>query len=254
MLQVTDLAVEFKGLRVLNGLSLDVPSGQTVGIIGPNGSGKTTFFNCLSGFVLPRGGSIIFRGQNITDLRPHLRASLGMGRVFQNPGIFRDMSLIENVVLAIEGRQPGYRTFFPFSPAHRRNVDQARSYLEDIKLGARSKEKASSLSGGQMRLLEIVRTLAFGAELFLLDEPTAGVSPKMKDEVASLIEKLRRLKKTTLIIEHDLNFIERFCDRIVVLDGGKAILDGPPPEIRSSPILREIYFGNDGSGKSQHCS
>ena len=244
MLKVSSISVEFAGLTVLESLSLSVSAGQTVGVIGPNGSGKTTFFNCLSGFVYPRCGSIVFKEIDITSMRPYRRAALGIGRVFQNPGIFRDMTLIENIVTAVEGRQSGFKTFFPWARAHRRNVERALSYLEDIKLSNKAKEKASCLSGGQMRLLEIIRTLAFGAEVFLLDEPTAGVSPKMKDEVAALIEKLRTLKKTTLIIEHDLNFIERFCDRIVVLDGGKVILDGPPGEVRANPLLREVYFGN----------
>jgi branched-chain amino acid transport system ATP-binding protein len=220
-----------------------VAQGETVGIIGPNGSGKTTLFNCLSGFNRVPHGVIHFRGEDISGLGPSQRALKGVGRVFQNPGIFREMSLLENMITALEGRQPLLSTFFPWSSAHSRNKTEALRFLAEVGLEQKSGHKASSLSGGQMRLLEITRTLAFGAELFLLDEPTAGVSPKMKEEVALLVEQLRKLGKTVLVIEHDIQFIQRFCDRIIVLDVGQVVMDGDPKSVRENPRLQEIYFG-----------
>jgi len=243
MLSVKDVNFSIQGANILNGISFEIEKGQTVGIIGPNGSGKTTLFNCISGFNLPSSGKIFWSGKDITRLSAYQRAVLGLGRVFQNFGIFREMTVIDNVVTALESRQPLWRTFFPWSRTTKNNRKEALKYLDEVGLSAKAREKASSLSGGQMRLLEIVRTLAFGADLFLLDEPTAGVSPKMKDDVAALIRKLQSLGKTVIVIEHDLNFIYKFCERIIVLDVGKVVLDDTPRAVRENEILKEIYFG-----------
>jgi ABC-type branched-subunit amino acid transport system ATPase component len=118
-------------------------------------------------------------------------------------------------------------------------------FLKEVKLETKADSKAGSLSGGQMRLLEIIRTLAFGADLFLLDEPTAGVSPRMKDDVAGLIKKLQGIGKTVLIIEHDINFIQKFCNRIIVLNEGRVVLDDTPELVRKNEQLKEIYFGGE---------
>ena len=238
-----NLTFGIQGTPILNGATFEVSAGETVGMIGPNGSGKTTLFNCISGFNYPDSGKIIYNGQDITRLPPYARAQLGLGRVFQNAGVFREMSVIENVITAIEGRQSVLDTFLPWGPQTAENRRRAMQFLEEVRLSKVHKQKASSLSGGQMRLLEIIRTLAFGADLFLLDEPTAGVSPKMKDDVAHLIMKLQEMKKTVLVIEHDINFIQKFCDRVVVLDVGKIVLDDTPAAIRENDLLQEIYFG-----------
>ena len=244
MLLLEEVVFSIGRFRILNHVTFGVRAGETVGLIGPNGSGKTTLFNCISGFNVPELGKIMFRGNDVTRSRPHERAALGLGRVFQNSGVFREMTLLENVVVALEGRQALIDTFFPWSKQNKLNRARALELLAEANLADRAKDKASSLSGGQLRLLEIVRTLGFGAELFLLDEPTAGVSPRMKEEVAKLIAKLKDLKKTVLIIEHDINFIQQFCERVVVLDVGKVVLDDTPSNIRSNPLLHEIYFGS----------
>jgi len=247
MLKVNDLHFAVKDLSILNGIDLEISNGETVGIIGPNGSGKTTLFNCLSGFNIATKGSLYLGECNITQMSPSARALLGMGRVFQNFGIFREMTVIENVIIAIEARQGPLLTFLPWSKQNVINSHKALEILSEVKLERAAKSKASSLSGGQMRLLEIVRTLAFGAELFLLDEPTAGVSPKMKEDVARLIQKLKDLGKTVIVIEHDINFIQKFCSRIVVLDSGRVVLDGTPALVRANPLLKEIYFGTEAT-------
>ncbi len=248
MLHVEDIELSIGKSKILNGISFDVSDGETVGLIGPNGSGKTTLFNALSGFLYPQKGSIEFNGRSLTHLSPYQRARLGVGRVFQNFGIFREMTVQENIVLALEARQGIWKSFFPWGRQTRENRREALKYLAEVGLEDKAKEKASSLSGGQMRLLEIIRILAFGSEIFLLDEPTAGVSPKMKKDVAALIEKLREMKKTVVIIEHDINFIQSFCDRIIVLDSGTVLLDGDPVSVRQDERLQEIYFGRDANG------
>ena len=244
MLSVNQLVVRLGGREILQGLGFTVNDGETVGVIGPNGSGKTTLFNTLSGFTPVTAGSIDFMGKPITTAAAHRRARLGIGRVFQNFGIFLDMTLRENVITALEGKGRLRDSLLPWGGKNRENYEKAMTYLQEVSLQAKADDKASSLSGGQMRLLEIIRTLAFGAELFLLDEPTAGVSPKMKGEVSALIKKLQDLGKTVMIIEHDINFIEKFCTRIIVLDQGKIVLDDTPQKVRANPMLQEIYFGS----------
>ncbi|MCC6932549.1 MAG: ABC transporter ATP-binding protein [Deltaproteobacteria bacterium] len=252
MLKISNLQLSIGDTKILDDISLTVRPGEHVGIIGPNGSGKTTLFNCISGFLTPQSGKIIFCNKDLLKLAPHNRALHGVGRVFQNFGIFREMTVLENVVAAIETKKMS--GIFPWSKSYQRHVSQAQEFLAEVGLGDKADKKAGTLSGGQMRLLEISRALAFGAEMFMLDEPTAGVSPKMKGEVESLLTKLSRLNKTVLIIEHDMNFIQRLCGRIIVMDTGKIILDDTPENVRINPQLQEIYFGtinNDAHNGNQ---
>lgn len=241
MLKIDDLHFSVGDTPILNGVSLSIECGERVGIIGPNGSGKTTLFNCLSGFNPTARGEIYYNGEAITSYRPDKRARYGLGRVFQNFGVFRDMTLTENIVTALESRPCRGGLLRRSKRVTKAEVD---GYLAMVGLETRGSAKASSLSGGQMRLLEIVRTVAFGAELLLLDEPTAGVSPKMKIEISSLLRKLQTMGKTFVVIEHDINFIQSLCNRIIVLDQGRVVLDDSPEKVRSNPMLQEIYFGS----------
>lgn len=243
LLELSEVVVEIGSMRIVDAVSLKVQQGEALGIIGPNGSGKTTLFNAINGFLPIREGKLFLSGKNVTSFSAHERACMGIARVFQNSGIFRDMTLEENMVIALETREKQYYPLFPWSAKYKKNLEIARKLLEDVKLADKMKHKAASLSGGQMRLLEICRALAFGAELFLLDEPTAGVSPRMKDEVVAFITRLKQLGKTVMIIEHDITLIQRFCERIVVLDAGKVVMDGSPAVVRESPALQQIYFG-----------
>jgi ABC-type branched-subunit amino acid transport system ATPase component len=153
------------------------------------------------------------------------------------------MSLVENILLALEGSSSGKANAAKVGLAEMKT--RSIEFLKEVKLETKADSKAGSLSGGQMRLLEIIRTLAFGADLFLLDEPTAGVSPRMKDDVAGLIKKLQGIGKTVLIIEHDINFIQKFCNRIIVLNEGRVVLDDTPELVRKNEQLKEIYFGGE---------
>ena len=244
MLQVRNLTFRIGDAHILNGISFDISAGERLGIIGPNGSGKTTLFNCISGFNLPTSGTLRFKDTIITKLSPSSRASLGLGRVFQNFGVFREMTVLDNMLTAIESRQPAL--VFPWSGRAKANRAKALECLAMVRLEGKAEAKAGSLSGGQMRLLEIVRAIAYGAELFLLDEPTAGVSPRMKDEILAVLRTLHGLKKMVMIIEHDINFIQSLCDRVMVLDMGQVVLDGTPEVVRGDPRLQDIYFGTGG--------
>lgn len=250
VVSVDGLEVSFGDAKILQGVTFNLTAGSTVGIIGPNGSGKTTLFNCLSGFVSPSAGSIFVGEKDVTSLSPNERARCGLGRVFQNFGIFREMTVQENLIIALQSKVPwGSSTvssLLPWGRGYRQVKEEALTYLREVKLEEKAHLKAGSLSGGQMRLLEIIRSVAFGASVLLLDEPTAGVSPKMKDTIAELIGKLHSSGKTVLIIEHDINFIQRFCERILVLDGGRVVLDDTPEKVRENKALQEIYFGTQG--------
>jgi branched-chain amino acid transport system ATP-binding protein len=252
MLTVSNLRFNLGRSTILNGVDIAVRAGEKLGIIGPNGSGKTTLFNCINGFNIPSGGTITFKGQDVTSRPAHEKAALGLGRVFQTFGVFKEMTVLENIVTALESKQG--RIILPWSSTNRRNTHRAMEYLAMVGLDIRAREKAGSLSGGQMRLLEIIRALATEADLLLLDEPTAGVSPKMKHEVEGLLRRLQEMNKTVLIIEHDLNFIQALCERIVVLDVGKVVLDGTPEYVRSHKLLQEIYFGNSNNGAEKHAA
>jgi len=243
MFSVSDISVQIGDSSILNGISCEVLPGECVGVIGPNGSGKTTFFNAISGFVVHQRGTITLAGRDISALPPYSRAQHGIGRVFQNFGIFRDMTVLENLIIALEGRASLRKTLLPWSSANRAIREEAKAFAAQVKLDAKISSKAGTLSGGQMRLLEIVRTLAFGAEVLLLDEPTAGVSPKMKDEVANLIRYVQSQGKTVLIIEHDINFVQSFSSRVLVLDQGQVLLFDTPENVTRDPRLHEIYFG-----------
>ncbi|MDD5026306.1 MAG: ABC transporter ATP-binding protein [Candidatus Peribacteraceae bacterium] len=239
LLSVSHLSLRIQDHTILKDISLEVQAGEVVGLIGPNGSGKTTLFNVLSGFLKPTKGTVCLCGEDITHLSAPLRARKGIGRVFQDFGIFRDMTLLENILVAFES----------LTTDERRKIGDLRSATQEtlamVQLQHFAKKKAGSLSGGQMRLLEIARTFKGNKSLLLLDEPTAGVSPKMTHQIADLIRSLRREGRTVLIIEHDLPFIAKICDRIIVLDVGEVALEGSPSEVQSSKKLKEIYFGAD---------
>jgi len=241
MLQISDLHLSLSEHVILNGVELSVTKGEQIGLIGPNGSGKTTLFNSVSGFFIPQRGKIEFQGTDLLPLSAAARAKLGLGRVFQNFGIFRELTVLENALIALESRAGYYA--LPWGSEARKRKNAACEALERVGLAEKAELKASSLSGGQMRLLEISRVLLSESELLLLDEPTAGVSPKMKHQIEDMLRALRELGKTCVVIEHDITVIERICDRIVVLDGGRVVLDGPAEKVRQDPYLREIYFG-----------
>ena len=239
LLSLSQVSFTIQEHQILKDISFDIEKGEIVGLIGPNGSGKTTLFNVISGFLKRSRGGILYKGGEISGFSPSQRARLGMGRVFQNFGIFKEMTLEENVLVALEALPKAEQQELG-------DLDKIVSAtLEMAGLTDFAKKKAGSLSGGQMRLLEIARTLESGKELFLLDEPTAGVSPKMTHQVAGIISKLKEQKKTVLIIEHDLPFIAEICDRVIVLDVGEIVLEGRPTDVQKSKKLQEFYFGAD---------
>jgi ABC-type branched-subunit amino acid transport system ATPase component len=247
MLEVKNLSKSFGGIRAVNNCSFDVRKGKITALIGPNGAGKTTIFNIISGFVEPDKGKITFEGENITELKPFMRALLGISRTFQIMRLFPKMTVMENMLLAMPDKIEDlkhalFRTRMMHEQEHKNEV-KAMEWLEFVGLHAKVDELAGNLSYGQQKLLEIAKTLASDPELVMLDEPASGVNPTMLNKIGELIVKLKERGKTVLIIEHNMEFVMDIADRVVVLDYGKEIAVGTPEQVRRSKKVIDAYLG-----------
>ena len=250
MLELSSVSKSFGGLDVLHGISLKLPDQGIFGLIGPNGAGKTTVFNLISGLIAPSAGTIEFGGRRLNGLAPHRITRAGIARTFHNIRIFKEMSLMENVLVAL-GEQRHYsalRVFVPgsqFRASEQRERDQARAFLTRVGLSDKAELPAGTLSYGEQRRLEIARALATEPKLLLLDEPAAGMNLNEKRELMSEIIKLGASGISILIIEHDMGFIMGLCARITVLNFGQVIAEGTPDEIRTDVSVVEAYLGTD---------
>ena len=244
MLSVENLHVQFGQALVLQGVTLQIKPGEIVGLIGQNGCGKSTFLNALSGFVPASNGSVLFEEEDITALAPQVRARMGIGRSFQVPGLFREMTVEENLVVALE-RAEGFPWWWQFSKKYRHKAAHlVEEHLESVGLLGHRHSYAGVLSGGQLRLLELLRLKITGGRLLLVDEPTAGVSPVMKKKLMQTIRQLSQEKgRSILIVEHDLKFLFELVDRVIVFVDGKVYLEGKPEEVVKDQRLQEVYFG-----------
>lgn len=249
ILDVRDLVKTFGGLVVLNRCSFQVKQGSITGLIGPNGAGKTTLFNVLTGFLAPDGGRVLYRGRDITGLAPHRIFQHRICRTFQIPREFRDMTVLENLMLIPPG-QIGERLWgLWFCPARMRqqegNIrDRALEVLADVRLLDLREAYAHTLSGGQKKLLEVARIMMAAPELLLLDEPGAGVNPTLMDELAHAIQHLCRSRGATiLLIEHDMDLVRRLCDPVIVLVEGRPLLEGSFDTVTQDPRVLEAYLG-----------
>jgi branched-chain amino acid transport system ATP-binding protein len=249
ILEVHDLVKTFGGLIVLNHCSFQVRQGTITGLIGPNGAGKTTLFNVLTGFAKPDSGRVLFHGLDITGLAPHRIFQQGICRTFQIPREFRDMTVLENLMLIAPG-QRGERLWYPwFRPAVVRQQEaQIRDKALDVLAGVRlldlREEYARNLSGGQKKLLELARTMMGDPQLLLLDEPGAGINPSLMRELAEYIAQLARQRGVTiLLIEHDMDLVMRLCDPVIVLSEGRPLVEGSFETVTRDPRVLEAYLG-----------
>ncbi|MGH8071757.1 MAG: ABC transporter ATP-binding protein [Candidatus Entotheonellia bacterium] len=249
ILEVHDLVKTFGGLIVLSHCSLQVRRGTITGLIGPNGAGKTTLFNVLTGFYKPDSGQVLLKGQDITGLAPHQIFRHGICRTFQIPREFRDMTVLENLMLIPPG-QCGERLRYPwFRPTLVRQQeakirDKALEVLAAVRLIGLRDEYARTLSGGQKKLLELARTMMADPELLLLDEPGAGVNPTLMDELAEYILHLARDRGVTiLLIEHDMDLVMRLCDPVIVLSEGRPLVVGSFEAVAKDPRVLAAYLG-----------
>lgn len=227
------LLKRFGGLAAVNGISLEVEDGALLGIMGPNGSGKTTFLNCLNGLYRPDGGRILLAGRDLHGLQPHEVARLGVGRTFQVPRLFPDLGVVENLLAPVLHVREGRGEL----------MARARELLEWVGLGTMQDHLARELSGGQQKLLEFARGLMPDPRLLLLDEPFAGVHPELKGRLVERILDLNRQGKTALIVSHDVASLYALARRVVVFHNGQLIASGTAREIEANPAVLEAYFG-----------
>jgi neutral amino acid transport system ATP-binding protein len=246
-LQVRDIVRAFDGVRAVDGASLDVEAGSITGLIGPNGAGKSTLFNCISGFLRPQSGRVLLDGKRIDRRPPHRIAHVGLVRTFQTPRALTRMTVLENVMLAAP-RHRGERLGGSLAPSARRREREvkvrAAELLELVRLDGHAAALAGTLSGGQRKLLDLVRALMAEPRILLLDEPMAGVSPTLRVELLEHILALReRDGITLLIVEHDLDFVMRASDRVIVMNDGRVITHGSPNEVRADERVIDAYLG-----------
>ena len=249
LLQVINLAKRFEGIVATDNLTLNVVAGELHAVIGPNGAGKTTLIAQLGGQVIPDSGRIRFAGNDVTALPIHRRNRLGLARTFQIASLFLDLSVLDNVALAVQAHAGHSFRFWHNAREDPELRQPARAALARVGLAQRADLPASALSHGEHRLLELAVALASQPRILLLDEPMAGLGP---EESAQMVEMLRALKRdlTILLVEHDMEAVFALADRITVLVYGQAIASGTPEAIRSSGEVRQAYLGESDQGSA----
>lgn len=251
VLTIKDLKMQFGGLVAVDDVNFSLQSGQIAAIIGPNGAGKTTIFNCISGFYQPTAGQVWLGDDEITGLPSHTIAKMGLMRTFQNIRLFKDMTVVENLLVAQHNQLnskyfAGLLRLPSFKDAERRALDSAVKWLEIFGLRDFANREAGNLSYGQQRRLEIARCMITEPKIIILDEPAAGLNPQETEALINLIRLLRdEHRVSVLLIEHDMNLVMNISENILVVEYGRPIAEGSPEEIRANPEVIKAYLGEE---------
>jgi branched-chain amino acid transport system ATP-binding protein len=248
LLAARGVVMQFGGMRAVDGMALELRRGEILGLIGPNGAGKTTMFNLIAGSLKPTAGQIIAGGVDVTREPPERRIARGIGRTFQIPRPFAEMTVLENVLTGAQ-QQAGENILANFLQPARvaaeegAAMDKARGLLDFLTLSHLAGEPARVLSGGQRKLLELARVLMADPKVILLDEPAAGVNPALLEFIIARIVDLNARGTTILLIEHNMDMVARLCGRIIVMAQGRLLREGKPDEVARDPAVIEAYLG-----------
>ena len=256
ILSVEHVGVRFGGLVAIADLHFDVQQGEILSLIGPNGAGKTTAFNVMTGFLKPSQGEVRFRGTGLTGLQPHEITRLGLARTFQRTSVFPDDTVFDNVMIGLHSqgarmsRAPLLDALLGRAGADERALRaRAADLLDQVGLAGRAHEKAGALAYGEQRLVGVALALATEPAMLLLDEPVSGMNASETRVFVRLIRQIRERGVTILLVEHDMPMVMEVSDRIVVLNYGRLIAEGPPERIRSDPAVIEAYLGQGSAAR-----
>ncbi|GAA4296121.1 ABC transporter ATP-binding protein [Anaerocolumna aminovalerica] len=250
MLKLEDVTIKFGGLTAVNNVSLEIPEGSIFGLIGPNGAGKTTLFNLISGVYKPTSGKIYFQEKEIEGTTPYKVNELGIARTYQNINLFKKMTTLENVMVGCHTKSKAGIFDAVFKTKKQKSeekaiIEKSMNILEFMGLKDKAYYKASNLSYGEQRRLEISRAMASEPKLILLDEPAAGMNANEKLELNDTIQKMNKLGITVLLVEHDMKVVMNICDTVCVLNYGKRLCVGEPDYVQNNEEVIEAYLGGD---------
>lgn len=248
LLEAKNISVNFGGIKAVDNFTFNIKENEIISIIGPNGAGKTTVFNLLTGVYKLSSGDIFFQGESIKDLPSSQIVKKGIARTFQNIRLFKDMSVIENVLVGNDFNMDYglFDTFFStkkYKSQEKSSIKKALSILQNLNMDDKKDVNATSLPYGEQRKVEIARAISTNAKLLLLDEPAAGMNPSESEELLNFIKKLKALGYTILLIEHDMSVVMKVSDRIYVLENGKLIAQGLPEDIAHNENVIKAYLG-----------
>lgn len=244
ILKIQHLTKRFGGITAVNQATFGIEENSITSLIGPNGAGKTTLFDLVTGFIKQDRGTITFRGRNMEQMAAHERARLGLARTFQAIRVFPELTAVDNILLGLPEYDDRLRAaMFGAAEKARSLQSKALKILESVNLYEKASTRAGDLSYGQQKLLEIGRAVATEAELYLFDEPAAGVNRTLLHQISAIIKRLQKEGKTIVIVEHDMGFVMELSHRVIVMDYGKEIAEGTPEEIQKNPKVLEAYLG-----------
>ena len=249
VLETRGLTIRFGGHVAVNAVSCGFEPGTLTAIVGPNGAGKTTYFNLISGQLQASAGQVLLHGEDLTRASAPTRTRKGMGRAFQLTNLFPNLTVLENVRLAVQARAGMGLNLVSMWGSHRELTEKAEQFLARVALADRRATLASALPHGDQRKLEVAILLALEPDIFMFDEPTAGMSVGEVPVILDLIHEIKQQKdKTVLLVEHKMDVVRSLADRIVVLHQGELVADGEPAEVIASPVVQEAYLGIPAGG------